>query len=147
MTRISLCKYSTSTSRLETRLRDIGDTSRTQRLRATLLEFVVENSAQATPDEKLVGSSEVLESLFGKCKNLEGDQAKSGFTGLLLSIPAMVSKTTGDIIQKAMEVVLTRNVLDWCKKYIGKSLQTKRREAFAIQSKKEQKWDRILDTR
>jgi len=132
---------------LETRLRDTGGTSRTQRLRAALLEFVAENSAHAKPDEKLVGSSEVLESLFGKFKDLEGDQAKSGFTGLLLSIPAMVSKTTGEVIQRAMEVVLTKNVLDWCKEYIGRSLQAKRREAFAVQSKKEQKWDKLPDTR
>jgi hypothetical protein len=139
--------YCGASLELETRLREIGDTSRTQKLRAALLEFVVENSAHAKPDEKLVGSSEVLESLFGKFKDLEGDQAKSGFTGLLLSIPAMVSKTTGEVIQKAMEVVLTRNVLDWCKKYIGKSLQAKRREAFTVQGKKEQKWDRMPETR
>jgi hypothetical protein len=129
--------YCEASTELEKCLAGIGDTSRTQTLREALLNFVAENSAHAKPAEKLVGSSEVLESLFGKFKRLEGDQAKSGFTGLLLSIPAMISKTTDEVIQKAIDGVLTKNVLDWCKKYIGKSLQAKRREAFAGQVEKE----------
>jgi len=137
--------YHGASIELEIRLRDTGGTRVTQKLRAALLEFVAENSDQATSHETLVGSSEVLESLFGKFKDLEGDQAKSGFTGLLLSIPAMVSRTTSEVIQKAMDVVFTKNVLDWCKEYIGKSLQAKRREAFTAQGKKEQKWDKLPD--
>jgi len=128
---------------LEKCLTDMGHTSRTKKVRAELLEFVAEEASKSKPDERLVGSSEVLESLFGKLKDLEGDQAKSGFTSLLLSIPAMVSRTTGEVIQNAMETVSTKNVLDWCKENIGKSLQAKRREAFKFQDKTEQKWAQL----
>ncbi len=130
---------------LEKRLAGTGDTARTKKVRSLLLSFVAEESLKARADERLVGSSEVLESVFGKLKYLEADQVKSGFTGLLLSIPAMLSKTTGEVIHQAMEVVSTKKVLDWCHKHIGKSLQAKRREAFTFQDKTEQKWDQLAN--
>lgn len=130
---------------LAKRLSGTGNTARTKKVRSILLSFVAEESFKAKPDERLVGSSEVLESVFGKLKYLEGDQVKSGFTGLLLSLPAMLSTTTGEVIHQAMEMVSTKKVLDWCSKYIGKSLQAKRREAFKFQDKTEQKWDQLYD--
>lgn len=130
---------------LEKRLAGTGDTARTKKVRSLLLSFVAEECFKARADERLVGSSEVLESVFGKLKYLEADQVKSGFTGLLLSIPAMLSKTTGEVIQQAMEMVSTKKVLDWCHKHIGKSLQARRREAFTFQDKTEQKWDHLAN--
>ena len=130
---------------LEKRLVGAGKTPRTKKVHSILLSFVAEESCKARPDERLVGSSEVLESVFGKLKYLEGDQVKSGFTGLLLSIPAMLSTTTGEVIHQAMEMVSTKKVLDWCHKHIGKSLQAKRRDAFKFQEKTEQKWDQLAD--
>jgi hypothetical protein len=132
--------------KLQACFRETGQTSRTQQVRAACVEFVAEASSHATPGETLVGSSEVLESLFGKLKHLEGEQAHNGFTGLVLSLPAMVASTTEEIIHTAMETVSTKNVLDWCQQYIGKSLQAKRKEVFIGQGKREQKWDQLLDT-
>jgi len=100
---------------------------------------------KARADERLLGSSEVIESIFGKLKRLEQDQSKSGFTGLLLSVAAMVSTTTKSVVQKAMEKVSTKSVLDWCKKNIGQSIQAKRKEAFACRDKTEQKWDQLKE--
>jgi hypothetical protein len=105
-------------------------TKRTKRVRDTLLGFVKEQSLKAKPNERLIGSSEVIESVFGKLKRFEQDQAKSGFTGLLLSVGAIVSKTTSEVVQKAMEAVRTKDVIEWCKETLGQSVQSKRREAF-----------------
>lgn len=95
-----------------------------------LIEFVQSESLKAKPDERLLGSSEVIESVFGKLKFLERDQAKSGVTGLLLSVGAFVSETSDQVVQKAMEAVRTSDVSKWCKKMIGKTVQSKRKEAF-----------------
>ena len=96
------------------------------------------------PEERLLGSSEVIESVFGKFKNIEKDQAKSGFTSLLLGLPAIVSKTTKEVLQKTMETVPVRKISEWCKKNIGQSAQSKRRENFAEpKNKTEQKWDQF----
>ena len=119
----------------------MAHTDRTRRVRIELLAFVAQESAKSRPDERLLGSSEVIESVLGKLKRLEQDQAKSGFTGLLLSIGAMVSSTTSDVILKALESVPTKKVLAWCKETLGRSVQAKRQEALIAHGKSEQKWN------
>jgi hypothetical protein len=74
-------------------------------IRDQLLDFVKNESLKAKPNERLLGSSEVIESVFGKLKWLEKDQSKSGFTGLILATAAIVSKTTQEVVTKAMETV------------------------------------------
>jgi hypothetical protein len=120
---------------------------RTKKVRVQLLAFVAEESLKAKPKERLLGSSEVIESVFGKLKRLEQDQAKSGFTGLLLGVSAMVSTTTGDVVQKALETVPTKAVLAWCTENIGQSVQAKRKEAFVSHEKTEQKRDQFSAVR
>lgn len=136
--------YREAYKELKKRLVNIAQTKRTQKVRAKLISFVIKESFKGEPDERLVGSSEVLESVFGKLKYLEQDQSKSGFTGLILSIPAMVSKTTGEIIKKAMEIVPTKTILDWCKTMLGKSVQAKRKEAYKSKNNAEQKSDQLI---
>jgi len=123
---------------LKEHLQSLAHTDRTQRVRTELIAFVAQEAAKARPNERLLGSSEVIESALGKLKRLEQDQAKSGFTGLLLCIGAMVATTTTEVVQKALETVPTKKVLAWCKETLGRSVQAKRRESFA---KAEQKWD------
>ncbi len=95
-----------------------------------LAEFVESESLKADDDERLLGSSEIIESVFGKLKFLEKDQAKSGLTGLLLSVGAFVSETSNQAVQKAIETVRTADVSKWCEKMIGQTVQSKRKEAF-----------------
>lgn len=127
---------------LKQRLKALAHTDRSKRVRSKLISFVAEESFKAKPGERLLGSSEVIESAFGKLKFIEGDQASSGFTGLLLSVAALVSKTTSTIIRKAMETVRTREVSQWCRKEIGKSVQAKKR-ALSQLKRTEQKWDQM----
>lgn len=115
--------------------------ARAQYVCAELLDFVSAEQAKAKPHERLLGSSEVIESVLGKLKVLEQDQARSGFTGLLLGLCALVSTTTLDVIERAMGSVSTDTVLAWCKEHLGRSLQAKRRAAFKPRKKTEQNWD------
>jgi hypothetical protein len=128
---------------LKQRLAPVARTSRAKRVSAHLVAFVAAESLKAYPDERLIGSSEVLESIFGKLKRLEQDQAKTGFTGLVLSVAAMVSTTTTEVIQNALESVRTKKVIEWCKKTLGQSVPAKRKEAFASRQKTEQKKDQF----
>lgn len=105
-------------------------TPRAQKVRTELMIFVTQEAAKTRPNERLVGSSEVIESVLGKLKYLERDQAKSGFTGLVLGVCAGVSSLSQAVIQKALETVSTQKVLDWCKENLGPSVQAKRRQAF-----------------
>jgi hypothetical protein len=121
------------TTVLQQRLDELEGTEseRTRKVKHELMTFVQKEATKAKPDERLLGSSEVIESVFGKLKRLEQDQTNSGFTVLILSVAAMVSTTTTDVIHQAMERVSTKMVLNWCRNTFGKSVQAKRKEAFA----------------
>ncbi len=128
---------------LKKRLTPVARTPRAKRVSAHLVAFVAEESLKAYPGERLMGSSEVLESIFGKLKRLEQDQAKTGFTGLVLSVAAMVSTTTTETIQSALESVRTKKVIEWCQTTLGKTVASKRKEAFASRPTTEQNQDQF----
>lgn len=128
---------------LQRRLTGVGTLPRTQQMCAELLQFVREESAKAKVGERLVGSSEVIESIFGKWKRLEGDHPRSGLTGLVLALGAIVSQTTADVIKEALASVPTKTVLTWCREKLGKTVQATRRTLFASQRAAEQKPDQL----
>jgi hypothetical protein len=110
-------------------------------IRKDLLLFMKKESEKAGPQERLLGSSEVIESVFGKVKYLEKDQSKSGFTALLLSLASSLSETTMDVVREAMESVPTKKVFQWFKDNVGQSVQSKRKEVKKIAEQAEQLWD------
>jgi len=116
---------------------------RNGRVKKALLEYVKDESGKAQPEERLVGSSEVIESVFGKYKSLIKDQAESGMTGMLLSLGALVSSTSVEVVKKALETVKTKRVLDWCRENLGKTVQAKKRKIFSNPIMAEQKLDQL----
>lgn len=96
-----------------------------------VLGYVLLSEGKVYAGERLLGSSDIIESLFGKFKNLEKQQASSGFTSLLLALPGILGKTSSGIVKQAMEVTKVTQVWNWLKNNIGKSVQAKRKLAFA----------------
>ena len=95
---------------------------------ATRLRTAVRNdSVQAKPGEKLVASTEVLESIFGKLKRLEGDYAGDGFTGLTVALGAFLGEQTEQQTQEALEAVPKKEAESWVKKMVGTTVQMFRR--------------------
>ena len=129
---------------LQRQLAAAGTLPQTQQLGAEFLQFVREEEAKANAGERLVGSSEVIESIFGKWKRLEGEQARSGLTGLVLALGAIVAPTTAEVIKQALTTVPTKTVLTWCREKLGKTVQATRRALFAPLRKAEQKPDQLL---
>ena len=101
------------------------------RVASGLLTFVGEQSSDLPAGQRLLGSSEVLESLIGKAKQLEGQQSKSGFTKMILGAAASVTKLTNQVLQAALTKVKTRDVTQWVQKHLGISVQGQRINAFA----------------
>ena len=128
---------------LEHQLAAAGTLPRTQQLGAEFVQFVAEEGAKAKAGERLVGRSEVIESLFGKWKRLEGEQARSGLTGLVLALGALVAPTTAEVITQALTTVPTKTVLTWCRDKLGKPVQATRRALFASLRPAEQKQDQL----
>ena len=96
-----------------------------------LAAFVRDQAAQVAPGERLPGSTEVLESCFGKMKAIEQHQSRSGFTGLILSLGALVSQTTAEVVAQAMQTIRTKDVWTWCRTVLGPSVQSLRKQIYS----------------
>lgn len=104
---------------------------RHRQLEVELCRFVRSQSVQAKPGERLVGSTEVIESVFGKWKNLERQESRSGITTLVLSLGSLLGQWTTERIQIALEKTPVKNVVAWCASQLPLSIQSRRRHAFA----------------
>lgn len=94
--------------------------------------FLVEQSKGIKPNERFIGSTEVLESFFGKLKYMEREQRAFGFTSLVLAAVACVGQTDKATIRAAITTVKLSDVANWTKKEIKKSLQSQRRSIRKI---------------
>jgi hypothetical protein len=103
----------------------------TKELRA----FVVAESRQTRLGERFPASTEVLESAFGRFKQLEKQQARGGLTSLLLGFGAFFAETTTKVVRNAMEHSHTKDIYLWCKEHLGMTVFSKRKLAFASATK------------
>jgi hypothetical protein len=81
----------------------------------------------AKSGERLVGSSEALESSFGKLKRLEGDACRGGFTGLVLALGAILGKASEVEVREALEAVPTKEARAWIDRCLGPTITSQRR--------------------
>lgn len=92
-----------------------------------VLNFILEQSSKAKSDERLLGSSEIIESLFGTLKQRLNSQSRSGFTVSVLMASTLVGEVSTVMVHEAMETISTNEVLEWSKAFVGESIQKKRR--------------------
>ena len=82
--------------------------------------------------ESLVGSSEALESSFGKLKRLEADASTSGFTGLVLVLGAILGKAGEAEIREALDTVPKKEARAWIDRCLGPTVTSLRRRFLAL---------------
>jgi len=102
----------------------------------SLIDFFVEQSKIVPLGQVWIGSSEIIESLFGKLKCLEQDQHKGGFTALVLGAAACIGSLDVKIVREAMVNIKTRDVEAWADEQLGTTLLSKRRMALGGWRKK-----------
>jgi hypothetical protein len=102
-----------------------------RRLRKQLLEFVEQEGQQARDGERLLGTSEVLESIIGKYKYMAGERGQHGMTGILLSISAFTGYHVMATVQAALHEVTNQDVWEWCRSHLGPTVQSVRRRITA----------------
>jgi hypothetical protein len=126
--------HSQASRALQRRLRGVAHAPISRRVADSIVQFVTDQSACAKAGERLIGSSECLESIIGKGKRLEKQQSKSGFTKMILAMGAAVVKPTREYLAAALEAVKVVDVVTWCRTKLGVSVQAQRRQAFACSS-------------
>ena len=94
-------------------------------------QYLNDVESKLRPGERLLGSSDVIESLFGKYKLLIERSPQKAITRLILAIGALTSRRTPELIRQALETVKMESVEKWFRKYIGESPGSIRRKAFA----------------
>jgi hypothetical protein len=115
-----------------------------QRLRKQLLEFIAAQGSQAREGERLLGSSEVLESIIGKFKQVAGERGPHGLTGMVLSVGALVGHLAVATVQAAMTEITTTEVWNWCRSHLGATVQSVRqRIRHALHPEQNQKTLRL----
>jgi hypothetical protein len=108
-------------------------TAEAKGLATQILSFIKEQQKVCNEDERLLHSSQLIESLFGKLKFLEKEQSKSSFTSLVLSLGAMVSKKTTALLKDALESVNINMINEWSRENIGTTMQVQRRELYGLE--------------
>lgn len=114
----------------EKRILEIGLAQKAQSFGKKILEFLREQAAQAKPGEALLGSSDVIESVFGKFKSVVERSPLKAITSMVLMIAALTSDRTPVVVREAMETVGMADVNAWFEANGQPTLLAKRRSAL-----------------
>jgi hypothetical protein len=93
-----------------------------------VIDKMYEEEEKTPKGKRFLGSSEVIESIFGKFKYLEKSYSGQGFTSLILGLSAMVGEMSKSIVGMAMENVSTQNIRDWVSTNLGVSFLSRKRQ-------------------
>jgi hypothetical protein len=122
--------YRKAAKDLRKRLRKLPLGESAAQLGHDLANFVAGQAKQLKLGERIPGTSEVIESAFGKYKVVERDQAKGGFTGLLLALAACVAERTQEVVHETLQQTKTKEVIAWIRTKLGETVGSKRRIAY-----------------
>jgi len=114
-------------SELRASLRPLATTPSSRQLLKEMQHFLKRQVARLRPGERLIGSTEVLESIIGKYKRLQSSHNQGGMTSLLLSMGTFVGKKCPELIQEALETIQTADLTQWCRNHLGVTIQSQRR--------------------
>ena len=95
--------------------------------RGRVLSFVRKEGAKVPARQKYLGSTDVLESLFGKYKDLAAQAPCREITANVLMIPLLVTSLTADLLRQALETIRAQDVEEWLDEHLGPSPQKKKR--------------------
>ena len=82
------------------------------------------------PGQRVLGHTEVLESLLGKYKQIQGRHSQGGMTASLLNIGAVVIQKTPEVIEQALATVPVKEIYQWVRKNLGQTIASKQRTAL-----------------
>lgn len=127
------CGYCEATSEaIEPLLTKLCDTELKSQLAGELIIHVKEECSKVDGRGRVPGSTEILESSFGKLKAIEGSQSKNGFSSLVIVWAALFGTITMETIRDAMHNVPTKLLTTWVKKHLGATVQSKRTQLAHI---------------
>jgi hypothetical protein len=101
-------------------------------LKNELSEYFKELSDKLPKTKKILITSDIIESSFGKYKNYLSENPMAGITNLILCIAAFTFTLKEINIKKALESTVIADIKQWTDENIGKSLFQMRKEAYDL---------------
>ena len=95
-----------------------------------LVDLVQEECESISDGKSFPASSEIIESLIGKTKQMQAQHSRGGFTKMVLAAAASVVQITEAVVIQSLEAVREINVRQWTKDTIGTTLTSVRRTAI-----------------
>jgi hypothetical protein len=93
-----------------------------------IFDFFLEQTRGLKPSERHNGSSEVIESFFGRLKSMEQEQTVFGFTSLVLAALAHVGPLNYKMVGDSISTVKLSDINDWSDEEIGVTVQAEKRQ-------------------
>jgi hypothetical protein len=126
---------------LEQELQKLQVGVRADQFAGTVLDFVTDQIKDL--DQVALGSTEIIESSFGKLKQLMDEDTKDGFTPFVLSLAACLGKLDLDTIQAALRTCNKKQVKEWATMNVGETIYSQRRRLFNPFKKRKKKREEL----
>lgn len=124
-----------SSRRLKTKLNQLELCAASRTVVERTLVFISESEKNLKslkqPGLRVPMSTEVLESVFGRYKQLEAQHSQGGFTSLLASFATLLKPITAAEVKKSFAAVSTQTMRAWVKDQLGRTLQSRKNQAYA----------------
>jgi hypothetical protein len=95
--------------------------------RRQVLALVRREGVKVPVHQRYLGSTDVLESLFGKYKDLAEHAPSREITANVLMIPLLVTPLMPELLRQALETVRGQDVEQWLEEHLGPPPQKKKR--------------------
>lgn len=107
-----------------------GSDARVPRLAEQIEGFLAAEGGKAAAGPALLGSSEVIESVFGSYKQYVERGVWSEIGSNVLLLPVLLVTVTTELLWRALQAIPGRVVCAWCREHLGKSRQQRFRQVF-----------------
>jgi hypothetical protein len=101
---------------------------RASQLALKTINFLQECVEKVPEGSMWIGTSEIIESLFGKLKHLERDQDNNGFTSFVLAAAACVGALDVKTINQAFCHSKNKDIVMWEQQNLGVTIQARRKQ-------------------
>ena len=102
-------------------------TPRGQNFHEKIIEYLTLETHQIPVGQILLGTSDVVESLFGKYKFFAARRPLKDIGASILLIPLFPLKITISVVKQAMESIRFIDVISWTESIFGSSMLSQRR--------------------
>ncbi len=113
---------------LEQALLNLTVGKRADQFAGKLIDFVTDQTKDL--EQIALGSTEIIESSFGKMKQLMDEDTKDGFTPFILSLAACMGTLDLDTVQAALRTCSKKQVKAWAALNVGETVYSQRRRLF-----------------